>query len=46
MQITRLFKDFFESEKAGGLILIACTLVSLGLANSYFGAHYQHFWHS
>lgn len=46
MKITRLFKDFFESEKAGGLILIACTLISLGLANSYLGENYQHFWHS
>ena len=45
MKITRLFKDFFESEKAGGLILIACTLLSLGIANSFFGEHYQHFWH-
>jgi Na+:H+ antiporter, NhaA family len=33
-KISKLFVDFFESEKAGGLILIACTLVSLGLANS------------
>ena len=46
MKITRLFKDFFESEKAGGLILIACTLISLGLANSYLGENYQHFWHT
>ena len=46
MKITRLFKDFFDSEKAGGLILIACTLISLGLANSYVGEHYQHFWHA
>jgi Na+:H+ antiporter, NhaA family len=46
MKITRLFKDFFESEKAGGLILIACTLISLGLANSFLGENYQHFWHS
>ncbi len=46
MKITRLFKDFFESEKAGGLILIACTLISLGLANSYLGENYQHFWHA
>lgn len=45
MKITQLFKDFFESEKSGGLILIICTIVSLGLANSYFGVHYQHFWH-
>ncbi len=46
MKITRLLKEFIESEKAGGLILIACTLISLGLANSYVGEHYQHFWHA
>lgn len=45
MRITRIFKDFFESEKAGGLILIICTLVSLGLANSAWGETYTHFWH-
>lgn len=45
MTITQLFKDFFNSEKAGGLVLIACTCVSLGLANSYLGENYQHFWH-
>jgi Na+:H+ antiporter, NhaA family len=44
MKITRLFKDFFESEKLGGLILILCTLISLLLANSAFGESYHHFW--
>lgn len=41
MKATKLFKEFFESEKAGGLVLIACTIVSLALANSIFGADYQ-----
>jgi len=44
MTITKLFKDFFDSEKAGGLILIVCTIVSLTLANSNFGTGYHHFW--
>jgi Na+:H+ antiporter, NhaA family len=43
MIATRLFKEFFDSEKAGGLILLACTALSLVLANSGFGAGYQHF---
>ena len=43
---TDLFKDFFENEKSSGLILIACTLVSLILANSIFGAQYLHTWHT
>ncbi|MBP6513004.1 MAG: Na+/H+ antiporter NhaA [Bacteroidia bacterium] len=43
MKATKLFKDFFESEKAGGLVLIACTILSLILANSNFGANYHDF---
>lgn len=46
MKTTKLFKDFFESEKAAGLILIGCTLISLVLANSLFGSTYLHFWHT
>ncbi|MBA3707113.1 MAG: Na+/H+ antiporter NhaA, partial [Bacteroidetes bacterium] len=46
MKLTRLFTDFFESEKSSGLILIACTIVSLLLANVSFGESYIHFWHS
>lgn len=45
MRITKLFKDFFESEKAGGLLLFGSTVLSLILANSIFGKEYQHFWH-
>ena len=43
MKATKLFTDFFNSEKAGGLVLIACTLVSLALANSNFGTNYHDF---
>jgi NhaA family Na+:H+ antiporter len=46
MRLTKLFHDFFDSEKTGGLLLIACTIVSLVLANSGFGESYQHFWHT
>lgn len=45
MIISKLFKDFFESEKAGGFVLIACTLLSLWLTNSYFGDDYLSLWH-
>ncbi|MCE3296766.1 MAG: Na(+)/H(+) antiporter nhaA [Crocinitomicaceae bacterium] len=41
---TQLFKDFFNSEKAGGLILILCTAISLLIANSSMGEGYHHFW--
>jgi NhaA family Na+:H+ antiporter len=43
---TKLFQDFFKSEKAGGLLLIICTLISVMLANSPWGNGYQHFWHN
>lgn len=46
MQLTKLFKDFTESEKAGGFILIGCTIISLILANSGWGESYIGFWHS
>jgi NhaA family Na+:H+ antiporter len=45
MQLTTLYKDFFESEKAGGLILIFCTALSLILANTAFQTNYYDFWH-
>jgi NhaA family Na+:H+ antiporter len=45
MRLTRLFTDFFNSEKAAGLILVGCTLVSLIIANTTVGEHYIHFWH-
>ena len=44
MKITKLFKEFFDSEKAGGLILIACTVISLLIANSIYSSEYHHFW--
>ncbi len=44
MKIAKLFNEFFESEKAGGLILIFVTLFSLVLANSAFQTEYLQFW--
>jgi len=46
MKITQLFKDFSDSEKSGGITLIACTIISMMLANTTFGDNYTHFWHS
>ena len=45
MQLTKLFKEFFESEKAGGIILMLCTMLSLLLVNSSFSEAYLHIWH-
>jgi len=44
MKLTRLFQEFFNSEKAGGLVLIACTLLSLLAANLFPGLGYAEFW--
>ena len=40
-----LFQNFFNSEKAGGLILICCTAISMTIANSSLGPDFIHFWH-
>src|SRR6476646_4591725 len=45
MRLSKLFKEFFESEKTSGLILILCTIVSLVLTN-LFGHSYSGFWHN
>ncbi|MBN9384992.1 MAG: Na+/H+ antiporter NhaA [Chitinophagaceae bacterium] len=44
--LTKLFKEFFESERAGGLILVGCTLASIFLTNSGAGDGWLHFWHA
>lgn len=46
MKLTRLFNDFFDSEKAGGLILVFVTIISLGLANSQWQTNYIAIWHT
>ncbi len=43
--MTRLFNEFFDSEKAGGLVLVFVTVISLGLANSPLQTDYINFWH-
>lgn len=44
-KLSNTFKEFMQSGKAGGIILILCTLVSLLLANSALGPVYLGFWH-
>ena len=44
--LTKLFKEFFDSEKAGGLILVGCTLASILVTNSGWGEAWLHFWHT
>jgi NhaA family Na+:H+ antiporter len=44
MKLTKLYQEFFNSEKAGGLILIFATVMSLVLANSPWQFTYSNFW--
>jgi NhaA family Na+:H+ antiporter len=44
-RLSQTFKRFADSGKAGGVVLIVCTLASLAIANSPVGEGYLHFWH-
>lgn len=44
MKLTRQFLAFFNSEKAGGLVLVVCTVLSLVAANSFLGIDYLGLW--
>jgi Na+:H+ antiporter, NhaA family len=44
MKLTKTFKSFFESEKAGGILLLCVTILSLYLANSSIQTEYIQFW--
>ena len=41
-----MFKDFFESEKIAGVLLVICTIISLIISNTAFGEKYLEFWDS
>ncbi|HZK97148.1 MAG TPA: Na+/H+ antiporter NhaA [Prolixibacteraceae bacterium] len=45
MRLTKLYNAFFNSEKAGGLILVFVTILSLALANSNWQTQYINLWH-
>ena len=44
--LSKTFTNFFDSEKASGILLILCTIVSLLLANSVLRVRYFGFWHT
>ncbi len=46
MKIRNLYKDFFNSEKAGGLILVFVTAISMIITNSAAGGDYASFWNT
>src|SRR5918997_3274036 len=45
-KLSKTFKNFFDSEKSSGVLLIICTVISLVITNSIFGANYLNFWHA
>jgi len=46
MRLTYLFKEFFQSEKIGGVILVISTIVSLVISNSPLHELYAGLWHA
>lgn len=45
LKLTKLFKEFTESNQSSGLLLLASTVLSLLLANVLVGEAYVNFWH-
>ena len=43
-KLSNTFRDFFESEKSSGILLVICTVISLLFANSVIGANYLGIW--
>lgn len=44
-KLSKTFKKFFDDSKSSGIILIACTLISLLMTNSFLGETYLKLWH-
>jgi len=44
-KVTKLFIEFFESEKASGILLIFSAVAAMILANSPLGERFIEFWH-
>jgi Na+:H+ antiporter, NhaA family len=44
MHVTKLFTSFFDSEKAGGILLLICTILSILITNSALGEDYHQLW--
>jgi NhaA family Na+:H+ antiporter len=45
-KLSNTFKNFFDSEKSSGILLIICTAISLIITNSLLGANYLSLWQS
>ena len=46
MKVTKLITEIYNSEKAGGLILVFVTILSMVVANSPWQTAYINFWHT
>jgi NhaA family Na+:H+ antiporter len=46
MKLTKTFTEFFQNEKASGIVLLLVTITSLLLANSSIQTEYINFWHT
>lgn len=44
-KLTALFLEFFESERASGIILLASAITAMLVANSPYGKEFLGFWH-
>jgi NhaA family Na+:H+ antiporter len=44
LSITAAFRDFFQSQQASGILLVAVTAASLFISNSIWGNEYRAFW--
>ena len=42
--LSSMFREFFDSEKSAGMLLIFCAVVSMAIANSPLGREYQGLW--
>ncbi len=45
-RLTALFKEFFKSQQAAGILLVSATIISLIAANSPWGENYIAFWNT
>ena len=45
-KLSKTFRNFFDSEKSGGMLLVVCTALSLAVTNSAAGESYLGLWHT
>lgn len=43
-RLLRPFQEFAQAETSGGIVLLCCTVIALGWANSFWSASYSQLW--